>query len=153
MKQECSRCSDDIVKPIVKNSNYVRSNDFAVDEEIVKCNGWILSDSLVDRRDNLKEELDKTTAQINGYLEVIARQFSIDDELEEVTQVVFGEEIAVNRDEFNVNIYESPGDARREDECVHTNEKRVTETIVKTGVICPDCYKEDDELIWGVAEQ
>ncbi len=135
MKIPCFRCGKELDSPDVSNANYVIAPDTIVKE---RPQFYIAEQKTAAEIDAEKAELDRALSVlratlISGVLPT-GSYLSLDDVPEEIEAIET--ELAI-------------GVSSTKQVLKHGRLQQVQ----KTGIICPDCLKPTDTIIWGIQEK
>ena len=131
----CFRCGKELNSPDASNADYITASDTIVKEprEVLVA----LKHNQVTRAKRAKIIEDNTVTLDTGERippteDFISNQFQDDEfDTEEVST------LAAAQKQFGENLVKVVPEVREKD-------------VQKTGIICPDCYRDTDFLIWGV---
>ena len=131
----CMRCGKEIDSPNATNADYIMAEDTAGRERVPK---------VIRRQKTVEEvraEMDALEAEKAEFEEMIT---AYEKDGKEPGDLSIGD----IRDELEAIEEEIAGDI----DPIKTIHLRTTEVVEvqKTGIICPDCYKDTDLAIWGV---
>lgn len=56
----------------------------------------------------------------------------------------------IQDDEYQVVVVESPQKANEDPDTIRVELRMLPVSVQKTGIICPECYRGTDFIIWGV---
>jgi hypothetical protein len=161
MTRYCSRCESAADRPIEQNMNYVRASDFAEEQAVEVYYAMMHTDETLAELDRIDDKIEERDRQA---LAAETAHPDADDEIEYVVgtervenddgsfvETAEKEKVAfsIPTEDFRHIEVETP-DVVRDDEMValtYTNTER--RRVDKTGLVCPGCVKEDDEIIWG----
>ena len=146
----CSRCEEQLTKPIRQNANYVIASDFAEPTEVETVYGLFHTEETRSELDRLCSEFPERDRQ------TLAAEMANPDAEEFRTVRTDGDEepreveFSVPTEKFDWKEIDSANEVQVNDDCAlsyHTVEER---DVQKTGLVCPECAKDSDEVIWGV---
>ncbi len=131
----CMRCGKELDSPNAANADYVMADDTAGRERVPK---------VIRRQKTVEEvraEMDALEAEKAEFEEMIT---AYEKDGKEPGDLSIGD----IRDELEAIEEEIAGDI----DPIKTIHLRTTEVVEvqKTGIICPDCYRDTDMIIWGV---
>lgn len=125
----CYRCEKQIDTPRAGNAFYVISSDALVDMEVDVCVAVCHSKEALDAAKAIEED---------GDIAEETKASSIEAELEKYEKS--GIEVKDNAEALNVAGY------------IRTEIRREARPVQKTAIVCLDCKKDDDQVIWGRRE-
>lgn len=129
MEISCTRCGKKIKSPDASNADYVMASDTIVREPRVVLTALKHNQATLDKAAKMKETDDEG---LRKYPDLV-----IDDT--EYDAVEVPDAAAAVRD-FGDDLVKVVAGVR-------------DMNIQKTGIVCPDCYKLDDLVIWGVHKE
>lgn len=154
MTQTCSRCGDELSRPLPAHANYVRGDDMIVEEPTERLYALVHTDATRGIRDALVAEYGLNATQANRimarqdprYLKqtAVARN-DAGDVVEE--NVVFDHTDLADAD-FDRREVDAPVTPESDPEVVRTDSVTEFVEVQKTGLVCHDCTKKSDEIIW-----
>ena len=128
----CIRCGKPLDTPDENNADYVIADDFIVDEPCqIVC-------ALKHNQATLAKKV-----QMEELVEMI-------DELGRPVKVKKYPDVTISDAEYDEEEVPNIEATRGMNGLVKVLVKEKIRPIQKTGVICPDCYKPTDTVIWGV---
>lgn len=138
----CHRCGEEIDSPNETNADYVIASDTIVREPTEVFIALKHNQATLQKASDIIAQWRKDTAKIRELLpderptpEFIVSQFQ-DNEFDaaEVPSVFAAHE------QFGEDLFKVTVEVREKD-------------IQKTGIVCPDCYRPNDFVIWGVHKE
>lgn len=130
----CIRCGKPIDSPNAANADYIRASDLIVKERIPR---QVLVPKTNEEKTSEVEALQK---ELQAYQSVI----SVYESTGINPQIIPIEDIYGEVEAIEEELADGPSDTK----VVMLRGK--LEDVQKTGIICHDCHKPDDEVIWGV---
>lgn len=134
MRIECFRCHKPIESPDARNADYIMAADTVVIEEREILVALLHNEATLAKRDLVEDVLTNVTKdgqEDPPTRDLVAQQFT-DDEFDEV-------EVRDVKDAQEAGPLLVKVLARLE-----------PRSVQKTGIVCPECYKPEDVVIWGV---
>lgn len=155
----CSRCDCELDRPHAECCNYVRSEDFVEQEPTEE---YYALKHTPETRERVQEVADRTGRDFHSLAAEMARphaqetiRVSNGQKTEErntgvIIQTHDHEEIefSIPMGEFEHEQVKSPAASER-DEVAYVRTVETDRTVAKTGLVCPECTTEDDEILWG----
>jgi hypothetical protein len=161
----CSRCGKTLFQPVEENANYVVHDDFVEEEDQevhyahkhtrdtehavakVQLEQYRGSDEPQDF-DSLASEMAHPEADEKRAITVGTERKEFDDgtfvETARQKEVPF----SIPLEEFETEETDTP-EAVKEDDVALVETKVEKRPVQKTGLVCRDCTKDSDEIIWG----
>lgn len=155
----CSRCGGSISRPLHAHSNYVTHADF-IESEDTEVH-YALKHTPATRK-KVKQLVEETERDFNALAAEVAhpnadatRVITVGTERKENPDGTFVEtakkkeiEFSIPQEKFEKVEVETPQESHRDDVALITTEIEQRD-VQKTGLVCPDCVKDDDAIIWG----
>jgi len=156
----CSRCGSSIKKPVEKFANYCTHEDFT-ETEPVEVNYALR------HTDETLKELDRVAAAIpERDRQALAAEMAHPDAPEEVevgdgvktikseggeteTHTTRTEKFSIPVEKYEQVEVTDPNAEIQKDEVAIVLRAVEDRDVQKTGLVCSDCTKDDDEIIWG----
>jgi hypothetical protein len=137
MTQNCYRCGEFLAEPVERNANYVRGDDTVetVEQEVlVERRHTDYSRAI---RERLQEEHGLNAAQANRVMARNDETYLRRGMAHDVTDEAF-ERVETN----------DPSAPEVDPEVVRVDSETVEREQQRTGLVCPDCVRDADEVIW-----
>lgn len=161
-EQTCSRCGKTILDPITSNANYVVHDDFVEEEDkevhyALKHNIDTIHATAIAQRET-ERDFDALAAEMAHPEADEKRVVTVGTERQENEDGTFVEtakkkeiEFSVPEDWYDEEEADTPERIKDDDVALvkTTTEKR---PVQKTAIVCRNCTKDDDEIIWGADE-
>lgn len=158
----CSRCGTSISDPVTANANYVVHDDF-VEEEAKEVHYALRHTPQTKQKvqkvaDETGRDFDAVAAEMAHPDAPAERDVTVGTERKEHDDGTFVEtakmktmDFSIPLDEFDREEVDTPEEIKRDDTALVTTnvEQR---PVQKTGLICRNCVKDDDQIIWGPDE-
>jgi len=161
MSQTCSRCGESAERPIESSMNYVKSSDFAEEEPVEVHYAMVHTDETwaeVERLDKIIEEKDKqqlaAEASREGAppsIEYVTGTKRVENDDGSIIETAEKErvEFSIPEEDFDHVEVDTPDVVKENDDIASTYTEIEERSVDKTGLVCPGCTKDDDDLIWG----
>lgn len=161
MTRYCSRCEDAADRPIEQNMNYVRASDFSEEQPVEVYYAMMHTEETLAELDRIDDKIEERDRQA---LSAEAAHPDADDEIEYVigTERVENDDggfvetaekemvkFSIPTEDFRHVEVESPDVVQDDDMVALTYTNMEQRQVDKTGLVCPGCVKDDDEIIWG----
>lgn len=132
--QNCSRCGSELGSgtDVEDNATYVEASDETTEHQTTKIVARVLSDRAKDVRDRLVKEEGLSVEQANN---AVSRN---DDAFDE----------NITDEELDTVEVESPNEAVGHPDAVRVDEVPTVKESPAKLLVCDDCVKDDDEVIW-----
>lgn len=151
----------EVERNVQNNLNYVRSDDFAEPEPVEVFYGMVHTDETLaelDRIDNIIEErgrqalaAEAARPDADEYIE-----YTTGTERQELDDGTVVETAKKEKVKFSIPVekfrhieVDTPNVVQERDDVAITYTNVEERDVQKTGLVCPDCLKDDDVLIWG----
>lgn len=161
MTRHCMRCGGEFGQPIETVANYIRGEDTKEEEPQEVVYGMMHTEETLEELDRLDGELvDRDRQAISAEsarpgapltIEITdEEQKRIDEEDGSFVETATAKEIdfSIPVDEFNHVEVESPNVVQHDDMIALTYSNVEEREVQKTGLVCLDCVRDDDEVIW-----
>lgn len=153
-QQNCSRCGEFLARPLPENAYYVTHSDFAEREPTTVFVGIKLTPKLKQHVDALDRILDLSRDEIAATITHPDAPDRIEytwgrTEADDGTVTANILETTFRMDAFEEVEVDSPQVVHGDNDIVRVEERTEHREVQKTGVVCPDCRKTDDEVHWG----
>jgi hypothetical protein len=164
-EQTCSRCGKTLFQPIQERANYVVHEDFVEEEDKEVHYAMKHTRDTVHAVAKVQYETEKGDGPTRDFDELASemakpgadekRAITVDTERKEFDDGTFVETarqkevpFSIPLEEFEEEESDTPERIKDDDVALvrTTTEKR---PVQKTGLVCRDCTKDDDEIIWG----
>lgn len=155
MTQTCSRCGDDLDRPLPAHAAYVRGDDMIVEEPTERLHALVHTDATRQIRGQLVDEHGLNATQANR---IMARQdpaylrataVTRNDAGDVVDETVVFDHTGLSDSDFDRREVDAPVTPESDPEVVRTDSVTEPVEVQKTGLVCNDCTKESDDVIWG----
>lgn len=160
-ERTCSRCDHTIDRPIQKNANYAIHTDFAEPEQrevhyaMVHTEETMAELDRVDKalpersRESLSAEQASPHApekvEVSTGTEVIERDDGGTVETAKSDEITF----SVPMGKYDHVEVADPEIVKESEEVARVYTQYEEREVQKTGLVCPDCVKDDDQILWG----
>lgn len=155
----CSRCESDLERPHDQCCNYVRSSDFAETETRER---YYALKHTPETRKRVQRVADRTDRDFDALAAEMAQPeaddtirvsngTTVEEDGNALVETAAFEEVpfSIPLHKFDREEVKSPSVVdRNEIAYVQTVEEKVE--VVKSGLVCPECATDDDEILWGV---
>lgn len=160
----CFRCNDDIPRPVQEHANYVHATDTVESEQREVVYGLQHSELSLRRLDFLDRQLDRDRAAISAEISmpnapdrVTVSKGSKIVQNPDGSQVETADEreigFSVPQDQFTEVPLDSPEEVHGREDLARAFGRVEEVEVQKTGLVCPDCSKDTDNVIWGPAAE
>jgi len=150
MEQKCTRCGfDNYDEPIENNANYVQGADMV--ESRPNTVMFALKHTELTRtiRDRLVDNWSMNITQANRAMAAKNDQYlKKTTESDDGTEQVIFDHTDLSDDDFERVETNRPITPEEDAEIVKTVEETAQKEVQKTGIVCPDCVKDTDVVIW-----
>lgn len=161
MTYECNRCGRTTEKQVEQEMNYIRASDFAEPEPVEVHYGMMHTEETLKELDRLDERFVERDRQALSAEAANPEAPALVKHAAE-TELVEGEEggevetakveeveFSIPAEKFDHVEIDSPNEVQDDDLLAYTYTLVEERDVQKTGLACPDCLKDDDEVIWG----
>lgn len=150
MNTKCTRCgSDEFDEPIENNANYVQGEDMVESEARTVLYALTHTELTRTIRDRLVDHWSINVTQANMAMATKDETYLKKTETAEdgTEQVVF-DHTELKDDAFERVQVDSPVSPEEDAEIIKTVSEPVQVDTQKSGIVCPECVKESDLVIW-----
>lgn len=133
MRVKCFRCSRELDTPDASNADYIIAEDTKADES---------RECFVALKHN-----EKTLVKAAQMAET--ETYLAEDGKTELTRPRYPD-LTLADSEYDAIEVASVAEAKEDPRTVRIEVRSLMKTIQKTGIVCPDCYKLTDFIIWGM---
>lgn len=163
MTKTCNRCGDDIEEPAPKNADYVIANDICEKETQETFYGmkhtnetWKLLEKAsleFDEKDKQALSAEMANPKADNLREVNDGNKIIEHEDGTTVETAKSKEVefSIPVEKFEHIEVESPNVVQNDENISYTYSVIEKREVTKTGLICPNCTKNTDEVIWGIS--
>lgn len=164
MKHTCSECNTNLKRPLDQNANYIRSLRHGGPQTRERHIGYRHTDKTWAKVEKVAKRLPNRDAQAlaaemahpsaKKSIEVDGDQLTVEDDGVDTTTTPNDEiEFSIPTEKFDHVPLGSPNEIQKRDDIALVESLPETRKVQETAVICPDCTKDDDEIIWGVDKE
>lgn len=161
IEQTCSRCDSLLERPHDKNANYILASDFIEEERREVHYAMVHTEETRRKVDDLSAHFpNRDWQQLAG--EMASPEADDDVKLVVGTEVVEDENggrtetiqtrdetFSIPESEFRHFRIDDPNAVQHDDDVAHTYTIIEPCECQKSALVCRDCLKNDDEIIWG----
>lgn len=149
-QKNCSRCDDELPEPRTDNATYVEAADTMTKETEVHV-ALVHTDETRQIRDKIVSKRNLTVTQANiamGRLDdAYLRHTEITDEANAESTVVY-DHTDLSLDDFDEREIDENTRPEDDPEAVKTEGRTINREVPHRLLICPDCTKDNDTIIW-----
>lgn len=160
MSHNCSRCDHDISEPTQQNANYTSSVEFGGPEPQEVFYGMYHTKETKARLNELDEKMPDRDRQAisaeiahpeaNNTVEITYGTKTVEREGGEVETAEREKvDFSIDTKKFDHHRIESPEEIHDDDDAAFAYSLMEDVEVEKTGLVCSDCTKDGDEIIWG----
>lgn len=162
-ERTCSRCGDSIARPVAEHANYVVSaSDFVEAEPQEVHYAMRHTDKTTARLDALVEAVPNKSREMLGaemaderapdIIEVPDGTKRVENDDGSWTETAARREVqfSVPNSEFEHVEVDDPHIVSQREDVARVYTQVEERDVQKTGLVCPDCVKDSDEIAWGV---
>lgn len=160
---ECFRCGTSIAQPVTSNADYVIGEDTVETEEREAFYAMKHTDETWARLEEVAEKFPNRDKQAlaaemahpdaDDTREADRGHERVENDDGSFVQTAVTEEVSfsVPVDDFDHVEVDTPNVVQDDPDVAFTYTVYEEREVTKTGLVCPDCTRDDDEIIWGVS--